>query len=594
MQSTPRHPTSRILLVVATIAAALLATAAPALANDLVIRSLEAVCSDDGTDGIAFTVGTDRTGEAAEHPDILVEWRPSDSAEFRELARGELTADNGYTFSQTVTGLDLDGLDQVVVRATAVRTADGGDTWGDGRAAGDTYTSRLDVSECGEDLSGDARVSWTAGCPTNGVPTALLYNDAPADEGAPVTFRVVGTMDDLVSETTIEVEAGGEPTGDGRTLDPRADEVELVFVDDAGDTVDPEDRTITLTVHVDGAVEFERTFTVDCEDGEPTPPSAAATGQCADQGGVVVVDLDNPTAEPVAFELRVDGEVVRTVEVPAETATVVEHAVADGTHAVVVTAGGTTLLETSVDLDCVASPSAEATVACFEQGVLEVELRNPDAAPATFEVLVDGTVVDTRQVAEATETGSWTVQDGEREVVVRADGETVLEETLSVDCALVGSTAAAVEVVCTADEGRLVATVDNPGDAPTTVQLLVDGVVRTGTEVAAGAVAEVGVDGVADGDRRVVVTADGETIHDRTLAVDCVEVRGVTDSQEPAPGGDGEGPAPAPDDDVVVAGEQLPATGVGTLAWLLVSLLLLFLGGDLVLSELLSRVPRGR
>lgn len=512
---------SRIAATLVATLSLLLAIAAPSFATDVVIGALDVVCEEgEGpTDyGIAFTIRTDRPdGPESEHPQIRVEYRPGGSSSWTLLATGALNAGNGYEFSSTVTGFDFTGLDTIEVRATAVGVADGGSNWGDGRLAGDRYQSTTAVDDCGfSDPGENAEASWTAGCPDSSEPAVFLKNAGAAGD-ADITFDVRGSVADRTFQKTVTLEPGATKR------------VDFVFTNDDGTPFETEDTTVVARVLIDGDVEFSRDIVVDCLRDELPTPDAAAGPACTEDGGAVEVESDNPTDAPVEFVVSIDGKVVDTFTLGAGESRTDSYPVGDGEHDVSVQADGADVSDSVVVVDCVeAAPVADATDVCDAVSGIVVTLDNPGDAPVEFEVVVDGSVVDTVVVpAGGTDTvTAGPLGDGDHDVVVTADGQTIVDRTINVDCSddpIEVDVEAIAVGVCDEDGGLLVVDLVNEGDEPVDFSIVVDGVeVATETVTAGTETVEVPV---AEGVLDVVVIGDGETLVDDTLEIDCTDVR---------------------------------------------------------------------
>lgn len=568
----------RVLVALTAVAAVLVGLATPALASDVDLDEVSTVCVEDEPTGLQYTVRQvdRRTDPATAEVSFKRAWQGDDA--YVVIDTLTLDESNDWTASGSASGLDFGDAERVTVRAVVTDSANP-------RVQGDTYVQTVSVADCGGGSSQGAFANFTVCDGETAAPAALLGNDSDG----PLEYTVTARTGDEVFERTVTVQPGREFN--------RRVPLEFPALDSL------EGRTIELMVVQNGAVELQRTFTVDCADDEVgSTPTATITDACTDEGGAIGVELENTTDEPVDYVITINDEASDPITVPATTTEVVALAVVDGTYDVLVEADGSPVARaTDVVIDCTddpedpedpedptADPSATATPSCAATPAIVVDLANDGDAPTTFDVTVDGELVETVTVeADSTDTVTVDTTEGDHDVVVTAGGETVLDETVTTDCDVEDTGSATTEVTCTDDGGSLVTTVVN-GSEDTTVQLMVDGELVTDVDILADETLELTAPGLTDGEHDVVVVLGGETVLDTTVDVDCNEVRGETDERDGAPDADDD-----PEREVVVADEQLPNTGAGTVAWALAGLLLLFLGSDLVLTQLRHRFTTG-
>lgn len=558
----------RLVLVLSTMLSMLLVTAAPALASDVDLENVRTVCSDGVPSGLSYTVRlVDRIDET-DSATALIEYRPVglDADAFSTAGTLELHDGNSFQASGVADGLDFAGADRVEVRVTITDSDNA-------KVAGDSYRQIVDVTECGGGSGSGAFANFVVCGPEGTAPAALLGNDG--DET--LTYDVRAETGGEVFERTVDVEPN-------RTNNKRV-VLEFPNLDSL------EGRTIDLTVTHGDAVELQRSFEVDCDDVLATP-KADILGDCTSQStGEIVALLDNPTDAPVDYDLVVDGTVVGSLTVPAESTDQLVETVEDGTYEVEVRADGQPIARNgALVIDCVDDPeppSVDARTECLtDVATIDLTLSNPDVSPATFVVTIDGTEVDTITVTGGSEVASYAVADGDYDVVVTADGDVVFDEVVSATCVDSETPQVDAVLVCDDDGGVLTVTVSNPGEAATAV-LTIDGVTVATQTIPADTTTEMVAGGIEDGTRAVVLTMDGEVVHEESVEVDCVEVQGVVFEQDPPTD-----PAPTADPAPTVAGGQLPNAGVQSIAWVLFALLLVFFGGDLVLTELRTRLRR--
>ena len=560
----PTKTTARLVLVLSTMLSMLLATAVPALASDVDLDNVRTVCSDGVPSGLSYTVRlVDRIDET-ESATALVEYRPVslDADSFSTAGTLELNAGNSFQASGTADGLDFAGADRVEVRVTITDSDNP-------KVAGDTYRQVVDVTECGGGSSSGAFANFVVCGPEGTAPAALLGNDG--DET--LTYIVRAATDGEVFERSVDVEPN------------RANNLRVVLEFPNLDSL--EGRTIDLTVTQGDAVELQRSFEVDCGDVLATP-RADILGDCTSQStGEIVAVLDNPTDAPVDYDLVVDGTVEASVTVPAESSDELALTVEDGTYDVEVRADGQPIARNGeLVIDCVddPEPSVEVSTLCVtDLPTIDFVLDNPNTTPTTFVVTIDGELADTITVVDGSETRSYPVADGDHDVVVTADGTTLYDDVVTTICANGDEPQVDSTLVCGEDGGLLTVSVNNPG-AERTAVLTVDGVVVDTATVAPLTIVELTAPDLEDGSRQVTLVLGDELLFDEAVVVDCVEVQGVVQDKPPVD--------PATDPAPAIAGDELPNAGAESIAWVLFALLLVFFGGDLVLSELRARLRR--
>lgn len=363
----------------------------------------------------------------------------------------------------------------------------------DGQPVGLEYTARL-IDRTDETTTATALIEWKPGS---------LDKDA------------YSAIDSLELTTANGFTASGSATG----LDFLGEDTADVRV-----TITASDNQASDRNGKDKVTGDTRVVTVDLTTCQPTPepPTATITGECTSTGGSVAVGVDNPTESAVTYVVSIDGDVVDSFDVTDGSETR-DYAVADGTYDVVVTADGEAVASESVDIDCErGEASATALGACFETGVIEVELTNTDTAAATFVVTIDGEVVDTIDVTDGTDTIVYAASEGSHDVVITADGEVVLDTVVDVLC---DSSALQVtfEVGCdeTTGLGIFQAQLTNDGPA-TSAQVLVDGELVADIDVAADSITDFAID-LPTGLPQVVVISDGVTVFDNPIEVECVK-----------------------------------------------------------------------
>lgn len=556
----PTMTATRLVLVLSTMLSMLLATAAPALASDVDVDGIITLCVEGEPDGLGYTAELFQRQDETESATVAVSYRVDGEGDFAQIDELVLNAGNGYRASGSASGLDLDG-ERVTVRMVVTDSDNP-------KVEGDTKNHSADILPCDTGTPSGVTADHTACRDGAAAPAALLGNTTEET----VTFTVIATVDGQSSTQTVDVT-------------PRATDNRLRVPVSIDGIDDFEGRTMRLVVEVGGATELDKTFTIDCEEEQQPEPEAALLGDCTSTGGAIVASMDNPTDATVTFTVTINDEVVDTVDVAAGGSDEREYAVADGSHAATIEAGGVELASADLDIECSASPTADATTECFtDVATIEITLSNPDPTSATFVVTVDGEVVETVDITDSVVPVSVPVADGVHEVVVTADGVTIYDESINVLCTEEVFADAVAAVECTPDGGELVVTVDNPGDA-TTAQLVVDGEIVADVDVPSLELTDLIAPGLDDGPHDVEVIVGGETLLAETFDIDCVEVQGVVLEKDPPVD-------PAPDPAPAVAGEQLPNAGVESVTWVLFALLLVFFGGDLVLTELRTRLGR--
>lgn len=164
------------------------------------------------------------------------------------------------------------------------------------------------------------------------------------------------------------------------------------------------------------------TFPNDCDE-----PSATAYVACA--AGGVAVSLKNDGTTAAMFDVTSNGAIVAggdDVKVNGGTSTTVTVAVAeDATTAIVVMAGNDKVFDQSLTRNCV-KPLASFEAKCASGGAVAT-LENDGESAASFEILVDGTVVKALSVnGGATVTEAVTLPEGKKAVVTAKEAGTQL------------------------------------------------------------------------------------------------------------------------------------------------------------------------
>ncbi len=155
-------------------------------------------------------------------------------------------------------------------------------------------------------------------------------------------------------------------------------------------------------------------------------------------GGTVV--LRNTGGTPVTFTVLVDGAAIATPTVqPGRTTTLPVDVPEDGSVDVVVTVGGTTILDDTITRDCdeptpPGSPDVSAAFSCVAGGTIVLD-NSTSKVDRVFDITI-GDVMEVLVVpAGQVETVSFDVPDGTTSTVtVQSDGETLLTESFPADC----------------------------------------------------------------------------------------------------------------------------------------------------------------
>lgn len=334
------------------------------------------------------------------NPRIGVWYSVDGGASFASVTENSFTPENGYTFSGSFT-LSQPLPETVIVKVQALAN------WGNGQGpGGPRQTSALPVPECPQP-NPSARIS-DASCSSNGVTISFSNTGAASAE---FTVKKDGEVID-----TVTVEAGGQAT--------REYSLE-------------EDETATFRVQSSGMEDVVRTVTLDCKQPQPAP-AARIEVSCA-RGGAII-GFANRGDAPAEFTVLKDGVVIDTVTVEAGGRAGRTYRMDEDEQATfTVRSSGMEDVSRTVTLDCEAPPSPEPaaslTYSC-EDGVVATFTNTGDAS-AEFEVLKDGSVIDTVTVGPGEEvTRSYAMDEDEKATFkVMSDGATLAQLTVKNDCA---------------------------------------------------------------------------------------------------------------------------------------------------------------
>lgn len=274
----------------------------------------------------------------------------------------------------------------------------------------------------------------------------------PGDSEAFATFAsscqddvvtVTATLDNSLSteETTFAVVTESSNTG---TADSAEDVVVAAGETDSMTFTVQLDETLTVDVRVDDEVIATQTFVgEECSVTEPQPPVVAAYASCENEQLSIDLVLDNPGAEPVTFDLVVDGESSAVQVEGGTTESRVFDLVLGDVLDLQVLVGDEVLLDEVYDAnDClegvIVEPAAILVSDCLDDElVAALALATVDDG-VTFEVVIDGESELVEVAADGVEVIEFALQQDETVTVeVLVDGEVLLpeQELDGVECA---------------------------------------------------------------------------------------------------------------------------------------------------------------
>jgi hypothetical protein len=186
-------------------------------------------------------------------------------------------------------------------------------------------------------------------------------------------------------------------------------------------------------------VSVDRVVVIDCD--RPGDPAASALSECAAEGGLVTITLQNLSpvgeAEPVIFVVtdpRDGSETAEAVQA-ADTKTVVLEGFDEGAYTIEVTADGEPLIALDVVVDCGLPYTDGVTLECAEGGAI-VTVGNAGTVPIELDVLVDDVPVALVTVPAGDVSQVFVPLDEDQEANIKVlEGDTVLVDTdVEFDC----------------------------------------------------------------------------------------------------------------------------------------------------------------
>ena len=276
------------------------------------------------------------------------------------------------------------------------------------------------------------------------------------------------------------------------------------------------DGTYTIVITANG-VNYDQTFTVDCDHPAPVVTSVASCDDTSHDGSITITlsnlagteaatfNVTNPFTNAVeAVVVGVGGSTIRTFS-----------GFSDGSHSVVIAVpGDETNFTQTFTVACDLSPSFSYASECLDgDGVVTVTLKNDgDDVNATF--ILQGT----QYVLAPGETKVVPLPpftDGVKSIKLSVNG-VGKNFDLVIDCDRPGQPAVDVTQVCANEDGTVTLTLQNiGGQLPLT--FIVNDVPY---DVPAASSLDVDVAGLNDGSTTIVITQNGEHF-DKTVTVAC-------------------------------------------------------------------------
>lgn len=258
----------------------------------------------------------------------------------------------------------------------------------------------------------------------------------------------------------------------------------------------PADGAFQLTVIAAGVTIYDAPFTNDCTD-----ITVRAVADC--EAGTIDLTATNGGVQPVTFTATASTPSGGVVDVPLVNGVGSVAPSATGSTTITFYANGAQFGDAIVIPACTPPAVAPLQVEC-QEGVVDVTTTQPTGYTVEFVVTatVDGQPVDVTNDGN----GTFTVASGGKaaEVLVTADGETVFDGTVP------GCDEPDVDAVLDCEVGAITVTTTQPTDHTVDFVVTADGVpVALVNGVATTPIGATPV--------HIVVTADGETLLDRTV-----------------------------------------------------------------------------
>ncbi len=278
-------------------------------------------------------------------------------------------------------------------------------------------TSTVIVRTVAGDLLGSADITVDCEEPQ---PEPIVTISHDCDDGGNVTVTNDGT--DTV-QIAIIVNDGVVDTFEIPAGDTRVIPIEL-----------PDGQSSTVLVRTVGGDPLATAeIPVDCS--EPAgKPAVTITHSCAEGS---VVTIDNTSTELVEVAIAVNGAVLDTYQVPAESIVEVDlELTEDETSLVEVRAiDGEVLADAEIAVDCIEEGLSAALDFDCEAGSAQVTLTNTGTSPVVFTILVNEVSTDVTVGPLSDGTFAFTTVDGESyTVVVGAGAQQLLRETIVDNC----------------------------------------------------------------------------------------------------------------------------------------------------------------
>jgi uncharacterized repeat protein (TIGR01451 family) len=252
-------------------------------------------------------------------------------------------------------------------------------------------------------------------------------------------------------------------------------------------------------------------------------PALSSKWECVDGEGTIVVTFTNdngPFGSPVDFV--VTSPIADTVTVTSGGSEQrVYGPFPDGSQTVVITANGVDLSQTQT-IDCdQPAPSASYKYECVNgDGLVVFTLVNAGTEATTFAVTFNGAASNVDVGAGETKPLTFDgIADGSYAAIVTANGQTLVDEPIVVDCKQ-AVPKADVSYECVDGDGAVVFSLTNSGTEDATFTIAFNGQTRD-VPVAAGGAETVTYPDVPDGNYPTVVSAGGAVVADTHVKVRC-------------------------------------------------------------------------